>query len=259
MSEHYSSKIDEILDITKQVDRVTGSLMASLAWWAASSLVYTRVQLDRIFDTEDAAYSNLADETKQRMSDEMQARLDRTGMFLSWVSSLANDDLLPTGQLIVDRFASRTPDFSAGHNDEDVQAHADLMGLTFEEAKADFEANAEQRRQQHEAMQRVANNQHDKLIQLVDYYIEADLPEHLDIDDQLASRIADRMAAKLENYTFQRRQRAAATIRERRKASLAAEVRLLTEATKLADQLANDAELAIESSRGEEIDHALAS
>jgi hypothetical protein len=252
----YVSQIDNILETTNMVGRVTGALMASLTWWASSSLVYTSVQASRIFDDEDMAYSNLDDESKRSMADDMQARIDRLTGFIAWASSFCNADYLPSGEQIVTRFADQEPTATVTAETDEVQAHAELMGLTYEEAEQDFQANAEQRRQQMLAMQKLAHLRRNQLESIVDEAINAFPPDHLDIDDQLAQRLGDRMAAKLEQYDKQRRQQAAATIRERRKRTLASERRLIQNACDAADKLASMAEQAIESQRNEEIDHA---
>jgi len=257
-SHEYVNQLDNILEHTNMIPRVTSAVMASLTWWACSSMTYATIQLRRVFDEEDTAYENLDDESKQARADNLQAQIERLQDLIAWTSSFCQADYLPTGEQVVTRFTDQEPSASVTASADDIQEHANLMGITYSQAQQDYEANAENRRQQMVAMQYLAQKKREELVAMIDNAIQAFPPDHLNIDHQLAQRLGDRIGGKLDQYHATRRQRAASTIQERRKRKIASELHLLKAPCDEANKLSDMADEALESEQNEELDHATA-
>lgn len=270
MSTNHISKIEGIVETLNMVPFVTSGIMSTLAFGRAMSLVSTRITLDRLWDESDPAFANLDDERRQELSDSLQQRLSDTTDLLSWLSAFVNREYVPSGERVVDIvIANQERDAVAETPEEEIEAHAKLFDLTIEQARRDIANAPNAFRERQAAAAEIAQRDRDQLIKMIDNAVLSDAPEHLDVNAYAARTLADKIAGRLEyedphgreqfhGPIAKRRYQAARTMRQRTKSNLGAEVKLLTDVINQCDKLLDEAELEIESERGNTVDHAQA-
>jgi hypothetical protein len=220
---------------------VVGSVTASLAWSFAMSLAQTETALARVHDANDPRYGRLsADEAAERLQT-LDARADELADVLSWACSYAHPDFVPSGADVAARIVESQG--SPQTSEMDIQAAADAMGVSAEEAKAAAQADAQRREADQKLQQRAAQVHQAAIADRVQRAIDSHCPAQLMIDPRDAVRLFERIASKCETYEQNRVSQAFRTRRARRIQQLAAERRLLADVMNKADDAASRVDL----------------
>lgn len=235
-------QIEAIMSRTTEVPRLTGAVGASLAHWASRSVLYMLV----------SAEQTVASEARNRLEDRVAVMSD----VLAWAASYAHPDFLPNPEEVVQQFIDQQEQANGPATDEEaLKEHAELFGITVEQARADMAAAARDRAAEVAALQQAAEASKAHYVHSLREALHAEVDEGFEVDAVIGQRIVDRIAGKADQAAQKRSQQGAATVRQRRRQALAAEYRLICGICEQADTLFEQFEDAANGEMNRNVDH----
>jgi len=225
--------IEQILEFTTEAE-ATGALMASISWSYAFSLAMTSAALVRIDDPQDPRTKRMSLETIDQRRETLEFRASELADILAWAASYASPDFVPSGADVVRRIEEQ--DNSTQVDEVKAQEVADLLGLTLEEVRTAAESDAKQQAEERALQQAAVASHRAQIAHILDSAVGAHCSPDLEIKDQDAQRILERIAEKCEAYEGNKVTQAMRTRRRKRVAQLAADRKLLQRAMNMADE-----------------------
>ena len=205
------------------------AICSSLVWYMGNRLAFWQAQRLRVNHPNDPKYSVFTPDQRAAEHLRLDSMIDEDAEIIAWLVAQANDDLLPTGQQIAERFengSERTTDIEM--TDEVVEAISSFHDISTKEVREMMTLRKAQRQAENAAMIEATKHDTASIARVVDNAVAGSVT-NVEIDwirGRTLYGLIRKATLKAEDWGSRALQRAIEERMMRRQLSLIAESKL---------------------------------